>query len=96
MEGPDKDERGCFTLRFLDRASDFNATGCSRELGEDENAPASSTRKPGDPKRSPWVPSVSVPHFLIISGSRLRVCRNFLLEMAFEAGVEQEKTFSSP
>lgn len=96
MEGPDKDESVFFTLRFLERGSDFNAIGCSGELGEDENAPASSTRKPGNPKRSPLVPSVSVPHFLIISGSRLRVCRNFLLEMALEAGVEQEKTFSSP
>ena len=98
VDGGEMEDRG-FNLRVLDRRSCLNPARCSGDPcnGEDAKTPASPTPSPGAFILSPGATSVSLPQCLMMAGSKLRVCRSFLLETAFDAGEEHEKTlFSIP
>ena len=97
VDGGEMEDRGCFNLRVLDRRSCFNAARCSGDPCNGEDAKTPALPSPGAFNISPGATSVSLPQCLMMAGSKLRVCRSFLLETAFDAGEEHEKTlFSIP
>lgn len=84
IEGEERDGvMGSFSVRVLVREVGFT----DKRSGD---APVSAAAAPEN--GAPLAPSVPVPQFLMMAGSRLRVWRSLRLVMALEAGDEQEKT----